>query len=82
MVYALWDTETNNLVAEYRDLDQALTLVRRGIERNGPRDTDTLLLQAEDEHGKVRSIAHGQQLAELARQQSLDSLPPTTESVR
>ena len=81
MVYALWDTETNNLVAEYGDVDQAFALVRRGIERNGPEDTDALLLQAEDEHGEVRPIAHGQRLAELAYESSSSNAPPA-ESVR
>ena len=81
MVYALWDTETNNLVAEYSDIDQAFALVLRGIERNGPRDTDALLLQGEDEHGKVHRIAYGQQLANLAHQKFQADVPPA-ESVR
>ena len=67
MVYALWDTETNNLVAEYGDIEQALAVVLSGIERNGPGDTDTLLLQVEDERGAVQPIAAGQQLAQLAQ---------------
>lgn len=81
MLYALWDTETNNLVAEYSDIDQAFALVRSGIERNGSQDTDTLLLQDEDEHGDVRPIAYGQRLAELALQTTWGGVPPA-ESVR
>jgi hypothetical protein len=56
MIYALWDTETNSLVAEFGDIEHALMLVRNGIEHNGPQDTDGLLLQEETEHGDVRPI--------------------------
>jgi hypothetical protein len=75
MIYALWDTETNNLVDEYGDIEQALMLVRNGIERNGPQDTDGLLLQEETEHGDVRPIAFGQQLAALARTEVRGNVP-------
>lgn len=67
MIYALWDIETINLVADYDNLQDALALVLEGIERNGPKDTDTLALEAEDEQGNVTSIAYGQALAELAK---------------
>jgi len=67
MVYALWDRETNNLVAEYGNQHDALALVLRGIERNGPHDTDTLTLDVEDESGEMTTIAHGQALAALAK---------------
>ena len=66
MVYALWDSETNNMVAEADSVEDALALVRRGIERNGFRDTDSLVLEVEDEEGDVQVVAHGQRLAELA----------------
>lgn len=69
MVYALWDIETSNLVAEYGNRHDAIALVLRGIERNGPRDTDTLLLEVEDERGHVTTIASGQELATLARRE-------------
>ena len=67
MVYVLWDSETNNLIAEFEDVDAAFAFVRRGIERNGTVDTDSLALEAEDDQGAVRSIAHGGRLADLAR---------------
>jgi hypothetical protein len=67
MIYALWDIETNNLVAEYEDQRSALALVLRGIERNGPRDTDSLALEVEDQAGNVITIAYGQTLADLAQ---------------
>lgn len=66
MIYALWDIETNNLVAEYDDLPAALALVFGGIERNGPGDTDSLMLMVETAAGEVQTIAHGQDLAKLA----------------
>lgn len=66
MVYALWDTTTINLVASYDNQRDALALVLSGIERNGPRDTETLALDVEDAQGNVTHIAHGQELAELA----------------
>ena len=68
MVYALWDMETINLAADYDILRDALALVLEGIERNGPHDTDTLVLEVEDEHGELVSITQGRELAELARQ--------------
>jgi len=69
MVYVLWDNETNNLVAEYRNQRDALGLVLRGIERNGPHDTDMLSLEVEDESGQVATIAYGRELAALAHRE-------------
>lgn len=69
MVYALWDTRTINLVASFDNRRDALALVLSGIERNGQRDTETLALDLEDEHGEVTPIAHGEALADLARQE-------------
>lgn len=69
MVFTLWDIETNNLVGEYSNQREALALVLRGIERNGPRDADSLSLDAEDERGEVTTIAYGRELADLARQE-------------
>lgn len=69
MVYALWDNETNNLVAEYRNQRDALALVLRGIERNGSHDADTLSLDIEDEAGHITTIAHGHELAVLAHRE-------------
>lgn len=67
MVYTLWDTRTTNLVAAYDNEREALELVLSGIERNGLHDTDTLVLEVEDERGELVSTTHGQALAELAR---------------
>lgn len=67
MVYALWDIETNNLVAEYGSLEEALGLVLRGIERNGPQDTETLSPEVENDQGEAQTIAQGRELALLAQ---------------
>lgn len=67
MVYALWDTRTTNLVAAYDNERDALELVLSGIERNGPADTDTLVLEVEDETGDLVFTAQGRELADLAR---------------
>lgn len=66
MVYALWDIESNNLVAERTSLDEALELVRRGIDRNGLDSVSTLSLDVADERGEISLVAEGQKLAELA----------------
>lgn len=68
MVFALWDTETNNLVAEYGSQRDALALVLRSIERNGSH-IDTLSLEVEDESGQVATAAYGQELAALAHRE-------------
>jgi len=51
-----------------------LALVLSGIERNGPRDTDTLVLEVEDEDGELVSTLKGQELAAWARKK----LQPST----
>ncbi len=76
MVYALWDIQTNNLVAEFGTVEDALALVQRGIQRNGAQDTEMLALEVEDDDGEVREVAHGQALAELARGEAHSSVMP------
>ena len=66
MMYALWDIETNNLVAEYDIQRDALALVIHGIERNGPHDADSLVLDLKDDLGRVTTIAYRADLAALA----------------
>ncbi len=65
--YALWDSRTNNMVGDFDNERDALALVLSAIERNGPEDTDTLVLNVEAEDGAIRFIAQGRELAELAR---------------
>ena len=66
VTYALWDTRTTNLVASYDNEQDALALVLSGIERNGPHDTDTLVLEVENEQGELVSTSQGEDLANLA----------------
>ena len=66
-VHILLDTRTTNLVSAYDNEHEALELVLSGIARNGLHDTDTLVLEVEDERGELVSSTQGQELAELAR---------------
>lgn len=67
--YALWDSRTADMVGDFDNEHDALALVLSGIERNGTEDTDTLLLNVEDEHGDIHFIAQGRELAERARRE-------------
>jgi hypothetical protein len=55
------------MMAAYDNERDALALVLSGIERNGPRDTDTLVLEVEDEKSELVYSLQGQELADLAR---------------
>jgi len=66
MMYALWDIETNNLVAEYDNKRDALALVLYSTQHNGPHDADSLSLDIEEDLGRLTTIAHGADLAALA----------------
>ena len=67
MVYALWDSRTTNLIASYDNEREALALVLSGIARNGPHDTETLVLEVEDDAGELIASVQGAELAALAR---------------
>jgi len=67
MTYELWDTRGTNIVGAFNNERDALALVLSGIERNGPEDTDTLVLALEDEDGDTHTIAQGQELAYRAQ---------------
>jgi hypothetical protein len=68
MTYEFWDTRTTNLIAFYDNERDALAFVLSGIERNGPHDTDTLVLEVEDEAGNLLYSLQGAELAAFARQ--------------
>lgn len=68
MTYTLWDARTTNLIAAYDNELNALAVVLSGIERNGQRDTDTLVLEIEDEDGELITSFQGVELAALARE--------------
>lgn len=67
--YTLWDNRGANLIGGFDNERDALSLVLSGIERNGPEDTDTLVLAIEDEHGRSKVLSQGQALAERARRE-------------
>lgn len=68
-VYALWETQSRNLVDDFDNEHDALSLVWENIKHHGATIADTLALNVEDETGEIRSIAAGQELAELARRE-------------
>ncbi len=65
--YAVWELRTNNLVGDFDNEHGALALVLDGIERNGEDIVNYLYLNVQDEGGNIEPIAHGQELADLAR---------------
>ncbi|MCC6704986.1 MAG: hypothetical protein IT334_08905 [Thermomicrobiales bacterium] len=68
MIYALWDTRATNMIAEYDNERDALALVLSGIERNGPSDSDTLILEVENEAGNLIFTISGDALAAMAKE--------------
>lgn len=64
---ALCDSRSTNLISEYDNKEDAFADVLGGIERNRLRDTDTLILEAENEQGEVQFSVQGAELAALAR---------------
>lgn len=66
MIYALWDTETDNLVDDYDDERAALAAVRDAIERHGSGIIRTLALTSEDSDGRVTTLAIGDALIQRA----------------
>lgn len=69
MIFELWDTRSTNIINAYDNGRDALALVLSGIERNGPNDTDTLVLVVEDDNGDTHLVAQGEELAEMARRE-------------
>lgn len=67
MHYTRWDTRSTNVIAGYDNERDALLVVLNGIEFNGPDDTDTRVLEVEDETGELISSVQGAELADLAR---------------
>jgi hypothetical protein len=67
VVYAFWDTRTTNLIASFETERDALAFVLSGIKRNGPHDTDTLVLEVEDDQGELVTSLQDQALADRAQ---------------
>jgi len=66
MIFALWDTETGNIVGTWEREADALALVRAAVRAYGPAYADTLALVREDARGEVTPIAAGAALAARA----------------
>lgn len=67
--YALWEIQTINMIRDFDNERDALALVLRFIELNGPEVVDSLAFNVEDEDGDIHFIAQGQELAERARRE-------------
>jgi hypothetical protein len=63
--YALWDLQSGNLVGAYDTTDDALRVVRRSIEQFG-RESVVVLALARESAGRIRNVAQGEALADLA----------------
>lgn len=72
MTYEVWDTETNNLVGAFDTKREALALIRAVVHNHGREYVATFALGNHAPRGRMRAIAEGSQLAELA------ILPETT----
>lgn len=68
-IYAVWEIQSRNLVDDFDNEHDALSLVWENIKHNGPAIADTLSLNVEDEAGELHFVASGQELAELARRE-------------
>ena len=66
VIYELFDRATANLIGTYESVDQALEVVRHGVERHPPESFRDVALGAENEHGDPTVIAAGDELVALA----------------
>lgn len=66
MMYELWDSRTRNLIGAYRSRDEALADVRAEIEEYGRDSAEQLFLGCHDGHGRIKLVAAGAELVELA----------------
>ena len=65
MFYELIDVKSGNLIGTYDSEDEALSIVRRGVQLNGSGFVDTLALGYEDNDAEGAQLAAGAEL--LAR---------------
>ncbi|HEU0163657.1 MAG TPA: hypothetical protein VFQ54_01360 [Thermomicrobiales bacterium] len=81
-MFSLWDERSLDPVGMYRTLDDALAVVREGVELNGPGDTISLSLVEDLPGGELRQIANGARLAAMANAAgAVKSKPPARSSV-
>jgi hypothetical protein len=66
--YELWDLKTRNAVGGYSTEAEALDVVRRTIDANGPEFANDLALLRVTAHGRAKPVAVGAALADRARE--------------
>jgi hypothetical protein len=66
MIFALWDTESRNMLGTFDSEAAALRTVREAADRAGAESIGALALVVEDEHGRSTTIAMGDDLVDRA----------------
>ena len=74
MFYELIDVESCNLIGTYDSEDEALSIVRRGVQLNGSGFANTLALGYEDDDGEGAQLAAGADLFARALGRDQDQL--------
>lgn len=75
--YELWEMRSGNLVGSWETEADALSVIRRAVDRQEAESVASLSLLAEDANGETSVIAEGLPLVERARQLNL---PPSQRS--
>ena len=66
MTYEIWETTSNNLLADFDSQAEALALVRRSVDAHGPAAVCSWTLLFEDDDETVHPVAAGEDLVRLA----------------
>jgi hypothetical protein len=64
--YELWQTRTRNLIGTFATKAEALAVVRKAADKQGPAFVESILLGREDDRGRSKTIAQGPDLLKLA----------------
>jgi hypothetical protein len=65
-MFQLWEIESANLVGSYEIEHDALTVVRKAVEKHGRESVESIVLLREGSRGRLVKIAEGAALADLA----------------
>ncbi|MFN8634177.1 MAG: hypothetical protein U0893_10000 [Chloroflexota bacterium] len=65
-MFQLWEAESANLVGSYETEDEALSVIRKAIEKHGPESVESILLLREGSRGRLAKIAEGVALVDRA----------------
>lgn len=77
--YQLWDLDSGNIVAEFEDRRAALAAVRDALREHGERYVLALGLASADRLGRIRAVAAGGALVNLARRAAVAVKVPRAE---